>query len=1050
MRVVQNLIIVVMMVSFFACDASKTVDSKKVLPIEFNESMFKNLAGPHTRVVFNQPVDLRYAWLGNDAQQVDFEEEIINLINSATTTIDVATMTFTKGNIAQALADKANAGVQVRIIGDSPRRSSIGFWKSQTGNLSIIDNNLPALLYKINFQNDVGAPPAGWFADRGEIFGNHAGINNGEVNFGWSVSQTPYVASGNIFASPLLDDFFARPNSDGSHTWEIEVPSGYYYVHAMVGQPQNSYHPRNNILVEGQTIFRHGSGYTRWLATNSEPDGKDLFEGSVVDGGSDPDNGVSNARRILVTDGRLTVTVGKSDDSSWSSLCYLEIYKGDGDVQGDDHYEDGMDNTVQDRQTHHAKYIIVDGGTPQSTLWVSSGNLTGAMDGMSEDTIISTDSDLSNLFLDQFNQMWGSSSGEADSNNSNFGTYKSVTPGLDLIIDGFDWTVRFSPSIDGTYDMGAVVNDMVGGAQGDLVLIMEQFTNSTPGRGVVGAGSILNTTIPGLLSDPDFDLFAIVGGHNFVTNPWTAYENAHVSYSAFQDPVPIHNKYALSNVLNDSRIRLNGKVLCGSMNWSQSAMHYNDEQTFIIENPYIANQYFQHAMSRLQEKGIAPDKRTDIVLIIDRSTSMNGLCLDGTTPKIDAATSAANLFLDIIEDDSQHNVSVIRFGQEIELFDPPIILEPFSSQKRAIIKDQVASIVADAPIGNATSYGIPLAEAAAQLTGITQPNERQIVHLFTDGRENRSPYASSVYSELSDRGVEIHSTGFGIDARTDILNQMANSSGGTYAQVELDDASLKKRFAQVARDAMSLDTILDPMYELKPDGKIEQTLYIDSSAKNIKFIFTWNSKDKGDLKPSLMAPDGTLITKSIPGVTFKSSPGYTVICVSPTQKSTFKTKGFWNISMHANKLLSQNSLKVDLMVLADTDFDFKAQIIPGKKPNTVLLLARMLKSTKPVVNGNQGAIHLKASVGMPLIDDQTLREKRQISLFDDGKHGDGKANDGLFGASFALPVKGDYTFHINSYFSDNKASDKKIVVTREAMVNYSWGLEKQEFSKLKD
>ncbi len=95
------------------------------------------------KVMFTGLVDNRFSWLGNDAEGgVNLLAKLLTEIQSATTSIDISSMTFsyapggpgpgaTPGEIAAhksaediavALADKAAAGVAVRIMGNAGHR----------------------------------------------------------------------------------------------------------------------------------------------------------------------------------------------------------------------------------------------------------------------------------------------------------------------------------------------------------------------------------------------------------------------------------------------------------------------------------------------------------------------------------------------------------------------------------------------------------------------------------------------------------------------------------------------------------------------------------------------------------------------------------------------------------------------------------------------------------------------------------------------------------------------------------------------------------------
>src|SRR5690606_37564271 len=112
-----------------------------------------------------------------------------------------------------------------------------------------------------------------------------------------------------------------------------------------------------------------------------------------------------------------------------------------------------------------------------------------------------------------------------------------------------------------------------------------------------------------------------------------------------------HDKAVLVDTLRDNPNRQQGRVLCGSSNWSQGAMHNSQEQTLVIDDPAVANLYLQRATAAYVEDGNPLDRPVDCVIAIDRSGSMLQTLPDGVTSKIALAREAATVFLDALHHD---------------------------------------------------------------------------------------------------------------------------------------------------------------------------------------------------------------------------------------------------------------------------------------------------------------------------------------------------------------------------------------------------------------
>ena len=968
------------------------------------------------QVFFTKPVDRRYAWLGNDAHgSVDFKAKILALINGATSRIELATFSFGGvPEIGAALATKAQAGQSVRVVVNRGQRLGDGLLRALRGPVQVVDNNLPALHARVSFQQAGSTAPTGWLADTGGLYAAH-----GALTYGWTsdASGDMKATTDASYTSPLLGHYYARNNNLGPRTWEIQVPNGHYYVHAVVGEVD--YNSKNFLYVEGQPIFRiNGSGGPTWGEWLGGAAGE--FKGALVEGGQD--GGFPNSRRIQVSDGKLSITLGKSGEASWSSLAYVEIYRASAVSADGDHF--GNKALVQEDGIHHAKFLLVDAGTPTAKLWTGSGNMSAGMFYLSEDVLLTEEPALVAAFQAQFDQMWGAASGAPNPTAAAFTRFKS-NPALTTTIaspffggPGFHWHVLFSPAV-GALDMAARLQALIDGSQHNLLFVMEQFTNGGGEFGLNSAGHILNNVLlPKLNTHPSFVLLGALG-NEVATDPifttLAGKPNAHVvQVPTVSGTYGIHDKMVLFDALGDSRFTRRGKVLFGAMNWSKAGMLYNDEQTIVVEDPALANQFLQRAMKALADAGVAPPDQTDIVLVLDRSYSMNRLCSDGVTKMVDASKMAAKLFIDILDKGAGHRASVIRFGETVEPFAPPVALQPLDEGWAGSLKSAIDTVVADLPIGNRTCYGAALGEAQAQLTAATPALPRRLIHFFTDGLENKAPMANTVYPALAAAGVEIHSTAFGpfspypSGTTTAVLADMASASGGSFEQVDIDALDLQKRFVEVARDAMRLDTLLDPRFELLRARPAKATVVLDKSVRRVVLVAAWGRTLVDAAVATLETPWGQVLTPTTPGVRQTSLPGSVVwhVDLRALGRATGqRPAGTWKVALANGPNLKERSIRTDLSVLADTDIDLRAELAPDReRARRFTLLARLLDQGEPVVGGSTTALwHLPG---------QAPGKERRLVLLDDGLHGDGQPKDGLFGVAVDLEAAGSHRFHV--------------------------------------
>ena len=361
------------------------------------------------RAFFTGKVDRQYAWIGNDAAGgADVLAQVASLINSAATSVAVSSMTFSYKpgatpadaqveQIAGLLADKAAAGVEVRIVGNAGHRFQAGYFRAQRGPVMLADNNLPALVCRISFQRAASPAPAGCAVDSGQPFGAN---NPALPAYGWDADASGQISAHAdaahpippSFTSPLLRECYAQSNGAAPRTWKIQLPAGHYYVLAAAGEA--AYSSKSFIAVQGDyAIFLGKTGGVCHYADHTD-NGAGEFSCSTVDGGTDPDTGLPMAKRFeVVAGGCLELTVGKPGQTSYTSLDYLEIYRAS-DIHP--YGDPGLDKAlVQERALHHSKFVLVDAATPAPRLWTGSHNLTpvdpAAAGARSEDAIWTDD-----------------------------------------------------------------------------------------------------------------------------------------------------------------------------------------------------------------------------------------------------------------------------------------------------------------------------------------------------------------------------------------------------------------------------------------------------------------------------------------------------------------------------------------------------------------------------------------------------------------------------------------------------------------------------------
>ncbi len=237
---------------------------------------------------------------------------------------------------------------------------------------------------------------------------------------------------------------------------------------------------------------------------------------------------------------------------------------------------------------HHNKFFVFDnrGGAPES-VWVVTGSWNPTDPGTNDDrqnVIEIQDVALANAYTLELEEMWGSNTDVPNSSVSRFGSRKLNNTPHKFIIGGKHVESYFSPSDMTT----SAIAKILGRAQGSVNVAMLTFTRKEL------ADSIVSKKIAGkktrVILDNNTD-----SGTQF---PYLQTSGVDIRLKAGSGM--LHHKYA---IVDAEPYGLEGWIVTGSHNWSSSAETRNDENTIIIKDNIIANQYLQEFTARYYEAG---------------------------------------------------------------------------------------------------------------------------------------------------------------------------------------------------------------------------------------------------------------------------------------------------------------------------------------------------------------------------------------------------------------------------------------------------------------
>jgi len=233
----------------------------------------------------------------------------------------------------------------------------------------------------------------------------------------------------------------------------------------------------------------------------------------------------------------------------------------------------------------HNKFFIFDSRDTVLTndwLWTGSFNITSTEVGWKNNVIEINDPTITQAYKIEFEEMWGGSSDTPNPANAKFGNQKADNTPHSFNIGGRQVQVYFSPS-DGTTQK--IINN-VNDSHFSIYFATYAFTRADITTAMSNRYYSYGVTDQRGIIDQ-------ISGSQFT--------QLQVFADVFQNISPtLHHKYA---VFDASYPESNPATLTGSHNWSNAAENDNDENTVIIKDVFIANQYMQEFKKRYNEAG---------------------------------------------------------------------------------------------------------------------------------------------------------------------------------------------------------------------------------------------------------------------------------------------------------------------------------------------------------------------------------------------------------------------------------------------------------------
>ncbi len=254
----------------------------------------------------------------------------------------------------------------------------------------------------------------------------------------------------------------------------------------------------------------------------------------------------------------------------------------------------------------HDKFIIIDVGD-EMNAWVITGSLNHTENNLGWDfnnMICLQDQSLAKGFKLEFEEMWGSDGPMYDEENAKFGAEKTDNTPHVFLIDDIPMEVYFSPSDKTTTKIKIAIEQ----AETSIEFALLVFTENSLGNAIVAAQNN-GIEIAGII-----DYVESTGSeYDYLRdNGVNVLDYVNPDGSQWPDGPTLHHKYAIMDFEAGSE---NPVAITGSHNWSASGESVNDENTLIIYDANIANQFHQEFSQRYNDllTPIAVDDDTSVL-----------------------------------------------------------------------------------------------------------------------------------------------------------------------------------------------------------------------------------------------------------------------------------------------------------------------------------------------------------------------------------------------------------------------------------------------------
>jgi subtilisin-like proprotein convertase family protein len=385
-----------------------------------------------------------------------------------------------------------------------------------------------------------------------------------------------------------------------------------------------------------------------------------------------------------------------------------------------------------------------------------------------------------------------------------------------------------------------------------------------------------------------------------------------------------------------------------------------------------------------------------VEIVIDHSGSM------GADNKLQNALTAAQLLVDqaVL---GQTRIGVTQFDSAAQSVFPLTVVA--TEQIRSQIKAAIAAI----PLAGGTEIGVAAAFALNKLLNAGIPaGENKVVYLLTDGQSDRTSALAVVPSYVAAH-VPMFTFGFGADADSDLLSQMASGTGGQFFFSPTTLPQIVAAFQAANAVATSSPSLGAGSLSPTASAPAQVGIPVDASVNTVQLSVSYNGTLLAPTAIQLLTPSGQVVTPTATTTTATATvSGGTVVFYNVATPAV----GLWQLTGNtaaAGRSLgySASAIQTGVGYTVNTGLRDSGPTVTKKGP---VILESRLVHRQPVT-----AATVTAGITTP------SGTTTPLPMADGGVFPDAVAGDGVYTGIYTPTAAGSYSLNV-AFTNPNNAA----------------------------